>query len=376
MLGNGNEWAAMTGGHGKRRGRWGAAVLAGVLVSATAWPVASSADDVSGAAVRLAAVQFQVNSLQQTLDGLGRANSNLPFTGAPMMDRVPADGATGAIVAPVRIAQASRDVGALNVRLSQLEEQVRSLTGQVQGLQFQLTQMQTLVENMQADTDARLSTLEGSKPGKNKATSQPSGATPSGGGSQPLDLTAPAGEGAAPPVDESQIVIDPKAEGYTLGAPAHPLGTLTLDQLNSSGAGSPDGTGPIVTEADAAAQYKAGYDAVVRGDYAFAEEQFRQFIALFPDNPRAADATNWLGEALIRKGQYDNAADVLLNGYQEYPDSPRAPDILLKLAIALSGAGEQETACRTFAEVEQRYPNQPKAFIGRLAAEKAKAGCT
>lgn len=367
----GNELFVATRINGRSRGRsraslWLLASALGVMVS---WSTASRADDVSGAWVRLAAVQTQASQLQQTLDGL----NNTMRGGAPLLPitMTPTEGA-----APVQIAQASRDVGALSVRLAQLEEQMRSLTGQVQGLQFQLTQMQTLIENMQADTDARLSALEGTKPGKTKATSQPSGATPAGGGSQPLDLTAPDGSNAGSMVDESQIVIDPKAEGYTLGAPEQPLGTLTLGDLNSANSGDPASqSGQIVTDADASAQYKAGYDAVVRGDYAFAEEQFRQFIALFPDNPRAADATNWLGEALIRKGQYDDAADVLLNGYQEYPDSQLAPDILLKLAIALSGAGEQETACRTFGEVEQRYSEQPKSFVRRLAAEKAKAGC-
>ncbi len=52
------------------------------------------------------------------------------------------------------------------------------------------------------------------------------------------------------------------------------------------------------------AQYQAGYDAIVRGDYAFAEDQFRQFVALYPDDPQAPDATNWLGEALMQRGAY------------------------------------------------------------------------
>ena len=39
---------------------------------------------------------------------------------------------------------------------------------------------------------------------------------------------------------------------------------------------------------DAAAQYKAGYDAIVHGDYAFAENQFKEFLAAYPDDPQAA----------------------------------------------------------------------------------------
>lgn len=64
----------------------------------------------------------------------------------------------------------------------------------------------------------------------------------------------------------------------------------------------------------------------MRGDYAFAEDQFQQFVALYPDDPHAADATNWLGEALMQRGAYDDAALVLAED-QKYEASPRArPD--------------------------------------------------
>lgn len=135
------------------------------------------------------------------------------------------------------------------------------------------------------------------------------------------------------------------------------------------------GAGELVTEGDADAQYKAGYDAVIQGDYAFAEAQFGQFVALFPDHPLAPDATNWLGEALLQRAEYDLAAQVLFGGFQRYGASVRAPDLLLKLGIALAGAEEQETACRTFDEVLKRYPNNGGAFDARVAQEQAAAQC-
>ncbi len=135
------------------------------------------------------------------------------------------------------------------------------------------------------------------------------------------------------------------------------------------------GAGQLVTEGDAEAQYRAGYDAVVQGDYAFAEAQFGQFVALFPDHPLAPDATNWLGEALLQRGEYDLAAQVLFGGFQRYEASIRAPDLLLKLGIALAGADERETACRTFAEVLKRYPGNGAAFEARVAQEQEAAQC-
>lgn len=135
------------------------------------------------------------------------------------------------------------------------------------------------------------------------------------------------------------------------------------------------GAGQLVTDADAEAQYRAGYDAVIQGDYAFAEAQFGQFVALFPDHPQAPDATNWLGEALLQRGEYDLAAQVLFGGFQRYENSVRAPDLLLKLGIALAGADERETACRTFLEVLKRYPDNGGAFTARVAQEQAAAQC-
>lgn len=129
------------------------------------------------------------------------------------------------------------------------------------------------------------------------------------------------------------------------------------------------------TGADADAQYAAGYEAAVRGDYDFARQQFSQFVQLYPDDPRLPDATNWLGESLIQLGSYDDAAQVLFEGFQKFEHSDRAPDLLLRLGIALAGADEADTACRTFAEVKKRYPNEPAAFENRLTAEARRARC-
>jgi tol-pal system protein YbgF len=174
----------------------------------------------------------------------------------------------------------------------------------------------------------------------------------------------------------------------TLGAPMHgdigdssdPLLTGGVPQLGQGIdlAGRPldlDLGNGTSSSGDANAQYQAGYDAIVRGDYGFAEDQFQQFVQLYPDDPNAPDATNWLGEALLHRGAYDDAALVLAEGYQKYAESPRAPDLMLKLGTALAGAGEQDVACRTFFTLEKRYTNLTPAFAQKLAAEKARVRC-
>jgi tol-pal system protein YbgF len=127
---------------------------------------------------------------------------------------------------------------------------------------------------------------------------------------------------------------------------------------------------------EAQAQYKSGYDAVMRGDYSTAAGIFKRFIKAYPDDPQAPDATNWLGEALLEQHDYVDAADVLVKGYKAYQDSPRAPDMLLKLGIALSGANQTDAACKTFGLLQQKYTGTTAAFKNRLRDEMAKAKCS
>lgn len=287
--------------------------------------------------------------------------------------------------APMLMAQ-TQEEAQLTVRIQQLEEQLRQLSGQVDGLTFQLTQMQTLIERMTKDNESRFQALEGGAGGKTEAATKSAGETPAGALPQdpanvaPTDIPA---QGVVPLPGETEL--DPTftdgsvMDGDSLGtsgdplvgtgqAGAAPLGGAPLDLNFDPGAIATDNQ-------DADAQYQAGYDAILRGDYLFAEDQFSQYIELYPDSPQYSDAANWLGEALIQRQAYDEAADILLTAFQKKPDSPRAPDLLLRLGISLSGAGERDTACRTFAEIDKRYADLTPAFTSRLGAEQAKAQC-
>lgn len=300
---------------------------------------------------------------------------------------------TAAMFAPAFVSAQSRTEAQLAVQIQELQDQVRTLTGQVEGLQFSIGQMQAQLQQMADDNEFRFQQLEGGAGGKTEAAPQSGGVTPPAEAPQPDTGTQTLPDPNAPPASDAQ----PGVSGSLTELPA--TGEVPLDDLGDSadpllGQGqsgeaisgtlggsngvplnlSLDG-GQALEDGDAKAQYAAGYDAIVRGDYGFAEEQFRQFVALYPQDPQAPDATNWLGEALLQRQAYDEAADVLLTGFQAYERSARAPDLLMKLGIALAGAGEIDTACRTYFEVSKRYPNQPAAFVERLQAERQKAQC-
>jgi tol-pal system protein YbgF len=270
----------------------------------------------------------------------------------------------------------------LTLRIQNLEAQVRDLTGQVQGLQFQLTQLQTMVNNSGAGNGQ-------SPPSQSQNSSQSDDSA--GPGAPPAQLAGAndddSGNAAAGSDDQgddlgpsSDPLVGRGQPGVAPGADEVPLGP-------SRGPTRNDGVPPRVASVDtsaapvvhanpeAEAQYKAGYDAIVKGNYSFAADQFRKFIKSYPNDPQAADATNWLGEALLQQQNYDDAADVLVNGYKTFRDSPRAPDLLLKLGIALAGAQHPDAACKAFGLLGQKYPGTTTAFKTRLQQEMAKDKC-
>lgn len=287
---------------------------------------------------------------------------------------------------------AQADSAQLMVRIQQLEEQIRSLNGQIEGVTFQLTQLQEILNRFQEDSEFRFQALEGGAGGKTDAATQPGGVTrpealpqnPASTSEDDVPLTDIPEQGVQPLPGE--IEFDPTFDDQS-GAEIDPLGQ-SADPLVGTGAtggvdlitGKPlnlsyDPAAADTGNADADAQFRAGYEALIGGDYEFAEQQFGQFLELYPNNPLVADAANWLGEALIARSAYAEAADVLVEAYQKHSDHARAPDLLLKLGVSLAGVGERETACRTFAEVASRYPDTIPAFQSRLGAEKAKAEC-
>ncbi len=348
----------------KRRKRFvfAAALMAGVFL-----PAFVSAGGNSDIGARIQVAELRAQNLTRSLDILSDR-----FDLAPLVPQ-PETGVGQTIL----VAQ-SRDVAAVNLRLSQIEEQMRVLVGQMEGLQFQMTQYQTLIERLQEDIEFRFQQLEGNNSGKTEAATRSGGAMPSAGLPQSPELSAPL-DFDTPPSSASiqnENVFAPADGGFVLGSNATDPGNMNVGTIN----GGPTlqlGFDPaeLVTSADADAQYRAGYEAVIKGDYLFAETQFRQFVALFPDHPQAADATNWLGEALLQRQQFNEAALVLFEGFQTYANTTRAPDLLLKLGIALVGASERDTACRTFSEALKRFPDMGGAYEARVNEEMARARC-
>lgn len=250
----------------------------------------------------------------------------------------------------------SGDAAGTEVRIQQFETQIRELTGRVEEQNYQIRQLQEQLEKITGDLALRLDDLERGRAGSSSASGgyippQPSSSTASGydRGILDNDDAAPDNSGAY------QWDSTRPGEAQT----TRQLGTLT----ESGGADGP------------ANQYENAFSALKSGDYNAAEKGFRNFIDENPKHVLAGNAKYWLGETYYVRGQFDEAARVFAEGYQQYPKSSKAPDNLLKLGMSLSSLNKKQDACVALGQIETQYASGAGPVLSRAKQEMTRLGC-
>jgi tol-pal system protein YbgF len=281
---------------------------------------------------------------------------------------------------------------AMDPRVGPLEEQIRSLNGRIEEMSYQLLQMQEQLRKTQEDNEYRFQELEGGK----TSTSGQNGALdkPVNGGTEdqqiatnrlPADDTAGADIASTdrttgdPPQELGSIRFD--ENGNPIGADTNP----SLDQSASIGNDNSlpgvDSGLPAASERATASLdnpddiYQAAYGHVLSGDYQIAEREFRDYLDIFPEGEKAADASFWMGEAQYSQGNFNDAAKTFLNAHQTFGQSKKAPEMLLKLGMSLAALDNRETACATLREVNKRYPNASRAVKSKVTTEQSRLSC-
>lgn len=297
------------------------------------------------------------------------------------------------------LAQDSTSVAASQeIRIQQLENEIRSLTGLIETLTYQVQQMSGRLDKLVADSDYRFRSLEGGTP------LVAGGVPPTSAATQASALPAATQPLPPPPSDQPALLGETTVEtgiastsqqggSGQVGQP-QTLGTLTQTQYDqqvgtlnappSSVSGEAAGqeiqsyasTQPVeLPGATPDEQYQYAFGLLRQAKYADAEAALRRFMEINPSHPLAGNANYWLGETYYVRSDYNQAALIFANGYQNYPKSGKAPDSLLKLGMALSALGETADACVAFAELEQRYPGASDTVKQRLAQERGRNGC-
>ena len=144
------------------------------------------------------------------------------------------------------------------------------------------------------------------------------------------------------------------------GQPAAPAGGAPAPPGASAGstAAAPPNPGPDQL-------MELGLQQLRRGSPATARSAFAEFLRLYPQHPRAGDATFFTGEAWSADQRGDSAAAAYRAVVQRYPRSAHVSAALYKLGMAALAAGRKDEARSQFDQLVASYPLSEEAALAR-----------
>jgi len=135
------------------------------------------------------------------------------------------------------------------------------------------------------------------------------------------------------------------------------------------------GQAPPGPPGDPAKDFAQGRQLMLAGDYDAAEAAFANYVEVYPDAPKAAEARYWWGKTLSVRGAHANAAQAYIGAIRGWPQTAWAPDAVVELARSLVALKKPTDACQTLAEFTRRYPKAPANIASRAAATRTQAKC-
>jgi TolA-binding protein len=202
-------------------------------------------------------------------------------------------------------------------RVQELEEENRRLRGRADVSDNNERQLRAEIEKLRGDLDFRLQALE-------RGAGRPTAQRPPqpGPSTQTLPTPAPALAPSGPPRTAEQAILDGEA-------------------------------------------------ALARRDFVAAEAAAREAIRI----RTGQRALLLLGDALMGKRDFQNAALAYDESFNRHRLGPRAPDALIGLANAFQGFGARREACETLDNLRSRFPNLAAPQAQRAADSRRRAQC-
>lgn len=214
-------------------------------------------------------------------------------------------------------------------RMDQLEREVRQLRGEQEVLQYKLQQADDRGQRRYADTNDRLTRLEGEAGIESRTAAAGGPSEP--GRSQPGTTIAPPGAESAP---GSRVIAPP--------------GALSAEQ----------------------AAYEKAFEMLREGSFEDSIIAFDTFLNRYPNGELAPNAQYWLGEAHYVNRDFEQAKGAFETVMSRYPGSSKVPDAHLKLGFTLQELGQTAAARSILNEVVDEYPN---SAVSRLAERRLQA---
>lgn len=253
-------------------------------------------------------------------------------------------------------AQYNQDAAATEIRLQQLETEIRNLTGRIEEQNYKIQQLQQQLERATGDLTLRVNDLEQGGGSSSLSSSTSSSVSGVGRASHYIARTQ-AGSLETPEGGEDSG--DSSSYQWRSGAP----GVQVSDFVAGTGDDTP------------AALYENAYGLMKNNQYAEAASGFEKFLSENSDHPLAGNAKYWLGETYYVRNQYEKAARVFAEAYQQYPKNAKAPDNLLKLGMSLKGLGKKEDACVALSQLKKEYATTAAPVVKRAEQEMTGLGC-
>ncbi|HTS89462.1 MAG TPA: tetratricopeptide repeat protein [Gemmatimonadales bacterium] len=161
---------------------------------------------------------------------------------------------------------------------------------------------------------------------------------------------------------ELQTQLDARSEQLNAAPPAV---ADTGAAAAPSGAGGAPGLIAVAPNAPSADQmYAASLQQLRRGSPATARLGFREMLRTYPTNPRAPDATYFVGETFAAESP-DSAAIYYAKVVESFPQSPRAASSLYKLGLLAERRKDLEGARGYYQRVLKDYPRSDEAALAR-----------
>jgi tol-pal system protein YbgF len=102
-----------------------------------------------------------------------------------------------------------------------------------------------------------------------------------------------------------------------------------------------------------------------RGSLNAASTAFEQFLAEYPDHPRAADAHFFLADILTQQNRPEDALAAFEEIQQLFPTAPKVPDALYRIAVLQDELGDTQAARATLERIMNTYPDAPISMLAR-----------
>ena len=316
-----------------------------LLASATAMPMAATAQSAAGLDQRVTRVEKELRAVQRKV---------FPGGDAAMLEPE----VTQQQAPPSQIGvPASSPVADLTARVDALEQELARLTAQSEQNGYATRQLQDAFDKYRAANDARIAAM-----GQGAIA-------PAGAGAPATSDAWPPAPAAAPPrqVHESDDgvadtnAVDPSGPPPRAAAAAPP----SAAPIAAPSTGDPAG--------DA---YMAGYNLWTAKRYPEAEAALQAAVHKYPNTRRASYAQNLLGRSYLDEGKPALAAKAFYKNYQDMPRGERAPDSLYYLGQSLVQLKKPAEACKVYAELDDVYgPTVKEPLKGRVAQGERDAGC-